>query len=530
MDAKTDPYADAAAVDGRERELKFEAEAGAAPKLAAILRALPGVAKRGVAARLVSTYFDVDGHALMKRGVSLRVRRRGRAYVQTIKLASTGVGLFDRPEWERRVRGPAPELSPEERLLLASLLGRSEEAELPLAAIFETSVKRTVYDVRRGALAVEAAIDEATLETGDHRSEFCELELELLSGEPASLFELAREIIATVPLRISVLSKSGRGYAALNGQHGRPVMAGTSPIRAGMTVEDAFLAVVADCVTQYRRNEAILLQGPNPKAVHQARVALRRLRSAFSLFKAAVMDPTGETLRAELKWLAGALGDVRDLDVFAQRRLKPVSEGGEDDAGAPEVVNRIAALRRDAYDAASAALKSPRAASLMIDLAEWAAIGGWRAAVATVEMRGAKIEDLAREVLAKRRRKLKKAGRDLKRLDPLTRHEARIEAKKLRYAGDFFEHVYPDAASRRKHAAFVGHLAELQARLGDLNDIVTARRITRDLAGAAVAEGAADAAFAAGAIAGQAVATAPKLLRRSAKSYAALVKAPPFWR
>lgn len=516
--------------DGRERELKLEAPLGSAPKLAAGLRAMKGVAKRGVAARLVSTYFDTADRALMKAGVSLRVRRRGRGFLQTIKFASGSVGLFDRPEWERRLRGAEPDLSPEERALLANVLGRPLDGAPVVAAIFTTNVKRTIYDVARPDLAAEIAIDEALLEAGEHRSEFCELELELLDGDPAGLFALARELLETAPLRVSVLTKSARGYAALGGHHGRPVKAGDAPIRAGHTVEEAFVAVVADCVTQYRLNEALVLEGPNPKAVHQARVALRRLRSAFSLFKGAVVDPAGERLRGELRWLAGALGDVRDLDVFTERRLdaKP-SDDADDGAaeGLAAVARRTATLRQDAYAGAAEALRSRRATDLMIDLAEWAALGGWRVDPATADLRSLPIARFACEVLTKRRRKLKKAGRELRRLDPHARHQARIEAKKLRYAADFFERVYPE--NRRKQAAFVAHLADLQASLGDLNDIATARRIGHGIAAEAVKAGDAEVAFAAGAIAGEAAATAPKLLARAAKAYAGLVKADAFW-
>lgn len=50
--------------------------------------------------------------------------------------------------------------------------------------------------------------------------------------------------------------------------------------------------------------------------VHQARVATRRMRSCLRLFRNAVPLSTGAFLAAELKWLGGLLGAVRDLDVF----------------------------------------------------------------------------------------------------------------------------------------------------------------------------------------------------------------------
>src|SRR3546814_2270038 len=106
-----------------------------------------------------------------------------------------------------------------------------------------------------------------------------------------------------------------------------------------MTAADAFRHIAQSCVRQFRLNEALLLAGRDAGALHQVRVALRRLRSAFSIFKPVIGGDAHTPLRDELRWLASELANARNLDVLLER-AKP---------GA--LRDRIAASREAAYDA-----------------------------------------------------------------------------------------------------------------------------------------------------------------------------------
>ena len=93
---------------------------------------------------------------------------------------------------------------------------------------------------------------------------------------------------------------------------------------------DAFKRAIHACIRQFRLNEALLVKNRDPHALHQARVAVRRMRSAFSIFRPMIGDD-GAALRDELKWLASILGNARDLDVLAARMegsayLEPVEQ------------------------------------------------------------------------------------------------------------------------------------------------------------------------------------------------------------
>jgi CHAD domain-containing protein len=177
----------------------------------------------------------------------------------------------------------------------------------------------------------------------------------------------------------------------------------------------------------FRLNEPQVLAARDPDALHQARVALRRLRSAFSIFRPLVAGEQGDAIRAELGWISRVLGEARDLDVFIQKRL-----GNAD----PMLADKVHAARGTAYDAALAALDSERFRGAMLNLVAWIATGDWRREHA--EAAAQPVTAFAASALDRFWRKVKKGGRGLGTIGDEARHDVRIAGKKLRYAAEFF--------------------------------------------------------------------------------------------
>jgi triphosphatase len=145
----------------------------------------------------------------------------------------------------------------------------------------------------------------------------------------------------------------------------------------------------------------------------------------------------------------------------------------------PAWIAKLEADREAAYDRITKAFASPRFRGLMLDLLAWAEDGAWRRpadpdARARLDQ---PIEALAAEILDKRRRRVKRRGHDLAGIAPEARHEVRIEAKKLRYAAEFFSGLVEGRTERKRLKAFLSALEDLQEALGDLNDLETARAL-----------------------------------------------------
>ena len=440
--------------DPVEIELKLDFEPADRTRLRAALAALQA---RGSTRHLVSTYFDTPERDIAKAGYVLRVRRDGRRRVQTVKaVASAAAGLFERAEWEHPLRGGRPcfddRSGPLAHAVGAHALGRLEP-------LFLTDVHRTVFRIDAASAAIELALDEGECRADVRVAPICELELELRSGTPRALFDLARRLNEAVPLRLGVRSKSERGGALLLGASPSAWKAEPIALDCDHDAADAFRTIAQACIRQFRLNETLLLHSGEAEALHQARVGLRRLRTAFSLFGPFFADdPQAALLREELRWLAAELGGVRNIDV-----LIPRFEG--------ETRAALTAARDDAFEHVRIALAGARTRLLMIDLVEWLALGTWRSEPAhpgRLEQDGIAF---ASDVLEARRDRLAHRGEGLAGLGPKRRHQVRIEAKKLRYAAEFFASLYGGDKARRRHARFLGSIEALQDQLGELNDL-----------------------------------------------------------
>jgi len=408
--------------------------------------------------QLHAVYFDTPDHALAEAGFSLRIRRAGDERIQTIKASGTaGAGLFVRPEWEMPVSDDVPAL--DHTTPVRAMLGDLADEIAPL---FEVSVERRTWIVHEGDAEIELVLDSGEVIAGARRDRVSEIELELKHGAPAALFALARKLDAHVPLHLGVLSKSERGYR-LTKRPRSSFKAGKVTLQTEINAAEAFHHIAQTCIRQFRLNENALRSDRSVEALHQARVALRRLRSAFSIFKPLLKDDEQATaLREELRALAAELGEARNLDVLVERT-----------APGP-LHDRLQTARDAAYVQVEAVLASPRARWAMLDLVEWLLDGEWTRNEETRKHREEPVRDFSGAALDRIRRKVKKDGRKLATTHDEARHTVRKDAKKLRYASEFFASLFDDKRARKRHKRFLAALEGLQDELGALNDLATA--------------------------------------------------------
>ena len=458
-----------------ERELKLELQQDQADALLALPLVASCCVEPPHEALLVSTYFDTPGLRLRQHGVSLRVRQAGAHYVQTLKTRATRqAGLYARDEFESAVPTNRPDLDALRALVPDTtdlgLLIREGDLADQLQPVFVTNVQRTVALLRlpQGD-EVELALDRGIVQAGDATAPIRELEMEIQAGNAAHLYAFALHLLASVPMRPSRVSKGDRGYELLAGMRLEAVHA--QPLKLGrkVTVETVFLVIARNCLAQICGNERGVICGDAPESVHQMRVGLRRLRSALDLFAPSIVCPTG--LVAELNWIAGELGPARDWEVLANTTLPAVFKGAPEDL-LTEPLRSVAAMAGEKRRHAAQAVDSERYTRLILELCRWLESADWRRDLDETQRASlaGSASDFALARLHERHRKLLKRGRGLARLDPRRLHRARIAAKKLRYATEFFGSLYPEKRTRR----YRDLLARLQDDLGWRNDMTVA--------------------------------------------------------
>ncbi|WP_338466575.1 CHAD domain-containing protein [Novosphingobium sp. ZN18A2] len=435
--------------------VEIELKLAIAPDAAARLSRASFLGKPQRTRHLAATYYDTPSQSLRTAGFSLRVRREDHALVQTVKRANgAGAGLMKRGEWDIPLDAPTPVI--DARTGVPDLLERSGEDLLPQ---FTVTVRRELRNLPlTDGGSVEVALDTGVAEADEREDHFAEIELELRKGDPAGLFALARQVDRVVPARLGVTTKAGRGWRLL-GPMANAVRTDPPTLDPAMPVRDAFTAIASACIAQYRANEDILLDRHSPEAVHQARIALRRLRAALRAFRPILPGPDAARLDRRLRSLAVALGKVRDLDVMvAQVPRGPLRK-------------RMKAARVAAWAHLRRRLGAKHTRALLLDLAEWLECGAWRSHPATLTAREAPLEPFAAHSLDRLLRKVRRHGKHLKTADDEARHRLRKDAKKLRYNAEAFGPMLTGKQHRKAHKAFFKALKVLQDDLGALNDV-----------------------------------------------------------
>lgn len=444
-----------------EIELKLALDAHHAPRL----RKHPLLAGlKPQRRKLHSIYFDTPDFELMRRAIAFRLRRVGYHWVQTLKAEARAVGaLSSRPEWEMAVAGSDPDFAvmPSEAMALLADIDLDS-----LEPAFVTEFQRTTWLIETKGCVAELALDLGEIQAGEASQPISEVEIELKSGSAEALFGLARALLDDIPLRIEPRSKAERGYLLSEATSPAPVRAARPDIRRDQAATDAWVGVTRAALVQLVANVPGFLDHPEDiEYLHQLRIALRRLRAAVGLGKSlgiarpAWTQPLAEIMRG--------LNPARDWDVFLHETLPSVQTVLGDAPVGEELLNRARLATLQARQAAQVLIASPAFTGLVLDIGE---------TLHHPHGDGIGAGDWAACLLDDRWKKLRGLCRKLSDLGPGGRHEARIAAKKLRYAADALAGMYG-----KRGKSFIKRLAELQDSLGSVNDAYVATQLLEAL-------------------------------------------------
>jgi triphosphatase len=417
---------------------------------------------------LCNVYFDTPELALREAHVALRQRRVGRRCLQTVKAGDAMAGgLAHRGEWEGPIEQGKFDFSAIDDKAVRQRLKNCRQQLKPL---FTTDYSRVTWQFGGSSrTAIELALDRGTIESQGRRTKICELELELRQGEPAALFELARELQQTLPLQPAATTKDERGYALWLDQPLPPVKATLPALDPDQSIAQAFVCVAQVCLQQLQQNQERLLESDDAEYLHQMRVALRRLRAGLQLFKPALPASFLEHWQPIWRDLGRQLGKARDWDVFATQMLPPLAAALPGQAEIQLLSRASEHQRALCRQTLRAVIRDDAHASLMLDFsaALFAPPFVDSPDKAPDVPAAGDLKNFARRRLKRQARRATALAARVSELDAGQRHQMRIAFKKLRYALEFFARFLPARRLKPYHQK----LTALQDALGELNDL-----------------------------------------------------------
>jgi len=414
------------------------------------------------AQRRVEIWFDTPAHTLTKAGLSLSTRKQGRAWRLRLQTQNA----------ELEVPLPSPEpvlaaLGPEWSQTLGALVG-----DIPLAPLFTADLKRNV-----------AAQDDLTLTlltgrltAGTNKCPISELVIE---GPEPSAAKRALALAIAHGLLLEPASLPARG-ARLATATPPPVVRAGPGLTGQPSLDDAVVLLIRSCLTQFTSNWPAFFTGDAVNAIHQMRVAMRRLRSVLGLFARVLPAPEFAGFRGQAKSIATTMGEARNWDVFtALIKSGPGVQFGQDH-GFITLFAQCAERRAQGYQHVHDLLTSPHPTQFVLALEEFLARRAWRGALTpdSLPSLAAPATEFATHQLTRLHRKVRKRGRHLRHLPMEDKHQLRIELKKLRYAADLFGGLYEPKSRVR---AYTEAASALQEELGHLNDLATAQHLLAKL-------------------------------------------------
>ncbi len=411
---------------------------------------------RAMTAQFQAIVLDTPEHAIANAGLQFGIRRRL---------------IGNRGGWKRFAEDLSVATPRSARGLLKKILRQAEVVDVAA----QIATKRRFWLLRFGECRADITLDHLTALIGETEVVVASVTFASPAAN-ADFFDFVTAAVDPSRLRLSAESNLLRIYRLVGVLATSYVYAFAPALHSRMNAAAAFRATASACLDQFLMNEAAFRTTGDREAVHQCRVALRRLSACLKFFRNFVEGVDCDMLLDEFADIRGHLRAARDLDVFAADIIAPAI-GKEPDPDAKALLQEIERRRDLAHAELAALLNRPHSAGLFLRFALWLLDGDWCRSEdeKSRKHRAMPIVKYAERKFAAMSGKFSVACAELGDVAPAERHRTRIRAKNLRYDAEFMESLVRGKTAEKRLRAFLKALKGLQTVLGDWNDLLVAR-------------------------------------------------------
>lgn len=444
----------------RERERKFDAHEDVQ------IPHLPGTSVTHAGkVRLTATYWDTVNRRLLRWGHTLRHRRAsdGSEDRWTLKLATPAKRKKKDALVRAEVHAAGSALFPPTMLRRLARAVVRRDLLTPIAVVRTQRRRWEVAD--QGSMdRIEVDHDRVSSVVGLRRGPaFHQIEVEAASPDADRLMDQMSDALIEAGATPTDRAK----IAEVLGDDAPEPEIVLPPSGPKISIRDLVRTAIGSGATRLVANDPAARLGSDPEAIHQARVATRRLRSDLKTLEPLLDPAAAGWMRDELSWVGELLGSVRDIDVLIDGIEELATTRGLEPRAVSAIVKELEKDRHRRHAELLDGLDSRRYLALVNALID---SGG--APPLADEVDG---ERRARRPVRKLVRKTwRRTARAVARLDgdPSDEdlHEIRKRAKRARYAAEL-----ATAALHEEADPLADRLADLQDVLGELQDAVVAQ-------------------------------------------------------
>jgi len=462
----------------QEVEVKFTCDPVIFPRVLKLSE--PKIVSAAQLKQLQSTYFDTADWRLHNAGVSLRMRsdESGKS-LWCIKSPGWGANsTFGRNQFEVPALGVQPDLErfgPDVAQHLSQITGRNE-----IAQRFSIGVRRQSLLLRHLSSELEITLDAGEVSGGNARQEFTEIELELKSGYERQLIDFAMLLLQELPLTLNFVTKADRGFGLVTKRPASWKTARPCPATANLNFDQILARAISSALEHFTRNWAALLEGFEPEATHQLRIALRRFRDLTGFYNDTFVLPDLSNLRKRAKIIGKALGSARSLDVLLKSLSLFKALPHINPQALATLLAQVEQHHARSYENMRDVIRDRASSQFVLeaqDLILQCEEIHHPAGTAAVEG-AAFVKIQSGEILARHHRAILKRGRGLSKLSSKQLHSLRLKVKAMRHATSTFPEI---AGAKLKAARYERSLTRFQKVLGNHNDNVFTLRFLQSL-------------------------------------------------